>query len=132
MKIVIKRGDIVFRAYNSGGKGGQHGNRSMNAIEAKHLPTGLTATSSLKSQHRNRKLATRLLLSRVVAYYRRQLDDSREAPPDERVRTYHECDNRVVDHRTGEKWSYADTVGKGKLAEIIESTGQRLAMEGAA
>ena len=36
------------------------------------------------------------------------------------VRTYNEPGDRVVDHRTGEKWSYKKTVGKGNIAPIMK------------
>ena len=93
---------ITYRAFNSGGKGGQHGNRTMNAITASvALDDGRTiqATSqSLKSQHANKRAATAILKQRVR--------EALEGPPKERirnaetVRTYHEADNRVTDHRS--------------------------------
>lgn len=36
-----------------------------------------------------------------------------------RIRTYNECDDRVVDHQTGDKYSYHQTVSRGDISEII-------------
>lgn len=122
---------IRYRAYNAGGPGGQKSNKTLNAVEASvELPDGRTirATSETKSQHRSRKLARALLAAKV----REALappDPERYAAGRERIRTYHEPDNRVVDHRTGGRWSFRDTVGAGDLATVIDETFQHLALE---
>jgi len=110
---------IQYRAFNSGGKGGQHGNRSMNAIEAwVILPDGrkISATSTYKSQQTSKKMARARLLSRVQA----ELEPRRERGKDgERVRTYHEVDNRVTDHASGVTIPYG-LLGK-MFDELIEA-----------
>jgi protein subunit release factor A len=37
------------------------------------------------------------------------------------IRTYHEPDNRVVDHASGEQRQYSDIVGKRNLAPLIDA-----------
>lgn len=93
---------INYRRYNSGGKGGQHQNRSENAVEAWVEIDGvrISARSELKSQHRNKKLASALLLCRVRDHLSLG-NRERFSAPQERVRTYHEPDNRVIDHASG-------------------------------
>jgi protein subunit release factor B len=59
--------------FRSGGKGGQHQNKTESGVRLVHLPTGVRATSrSERSQHRNRELA----LTRL----RRKLERRNERP----------------------------------------------------
>jgi peptide chain release factor 1 len=126
----VRSGIISVRTYNSGGKGGQHSNRTMNAVEMTHLASGIRVNASTsKSQVVNRRTALRVLLSRILA--------AAAPPPRERggpagfcgkyVRTYHELDNRVVDHASGQRWSWAEVVGKNRLAPAIDA--RRSALE---
>jgi protein subunit release factor A len=131
----------VCRAFNSGGPGGQHGNRSMNAIElvAEYRIDGVTveirATASLKSQHKSRTAALRLLASKLKAEVERrkaELTGGRRvqaggfgAAGAYRVRTYHEPDNRVIDS-AGFRMSYAETAGKGRIVDLVDR--RRVAM----
>lgn len=124
----VYKNAVKFRAFNSGGKGGQHGNRSMNAIEASLCPTvarklGIpalkaTATTS-KSQHQNRALAARILKVKIREALRS--DKARYGAGAGRVRNYHEPDNRVTDS-TGARWLYTEVMGKpsGFAAAIDE------------
>jgi protein subunit release factor A len=47
----------------------------------------------------------------------------------ERIRTYHEPDSRVKDHRTGKTYSYKDILD-GKLDSLIDDVKHALAAEG--
>lgn len=125
---------ITYRAFNSGGKGGQHGNRSMNAIEASvELPDGTTlrATSkTCKSQHANKKLATAQLAAKVREYYRDEPDRGETAGfgAQGRIRTYHQPGDRVVDE-AGPTFTWNHTVGKGDLSEVIDARRMELSHE---
>lgn len=131
---MIFKGAISYRTFNSGGKGGQHGNRSMNAIEAAlsasvaadlDIPV-ITATATLKSQHASKRAARRLLLAKIRAHLSLQGARGRYSAGKERVRTYHEPDNRVVDS-SGLRWSWDATVGKGDLAPCIDGRRREMA-----
>ncbi|MCL2591740.1 MAG: peptide chain release factor H [Defluviitaleaceae bacterium] len=51
-------GGIVYQTYRSGGKGGQHINKTESAVRAIHTATGLSAISQdERSQHLNKKIA---------------------------------------------------------------------------
>lgn len=51
-------GGIVFQTFRSGGKGGQHVNKTESAVRAIHTATGLTAVAcDERSQHQNKKIA---------------------------------------------------------------------------
>jgi peptide chain release factor 2 len=60
--------------FRSGGKGGQHQNKTESGVRLVHLPTGVRATSrSERSQHRNKAIA--------IARLRRKLERRNQRPP---------------------------------------------------
>lgn len=124
---------VNYRPYNSGGKGGQHANKTLNAIEATvRLPDGRTIkanASTSKCQHTNKRKALGVLVARV----REALQPERTRPDlSERVRTYHKCDDRVTDHASGEKRSYRDVTavhGRGvAFDELVDARRKALEM----
>jgi len=118
---------ISYRPFNSGGKGGQHSNKTLNAIEATvTLPDGrvLRASSTRhKDQHRNKKAATEALVERVRAALKPQRDR-----PDlsERVRTYHQGRNEVVDHASGARRRYDDVLEGDGFAALVDARREAL------
>lgn len=52
-------------------------------------------------------------------------DKGRYAAGHERVRTYHEPDNRVVDS-SGDRWTWAETAGKGRIDQCIDGRRERM------
>lgn len=121
---------IRYRAYNSGGPGGQHQNRSENAIEASvTLPDGreVKARSEMKSQHASKRAARAILASRVREALTPPKERGRVAGfgKEGRVRTYHEPNDRVSDE-SGFAASFRQTVGRGRMEELIEERRKRL------
>jgi peptide chain release factor 1 len=121
--------DVRFETYNSGGPGGQHSNRTANAVRAIHVPTGTTARSEgSRSQHQNKALALAALASKVQENASRAVSDSRaEARRDhvgtgmrgDKRRTVRTQDDQVVDHvlgRSGRTKKYM----KGDLDWLID------------
>ncbi len=65
--------------FRSGGKGGQHANKTESAVRLRHRPTGIVVTSQQeRSQHRNKRLA--------LAELRRRIERLNFEPP-RRVKT---------------------------------------------
>ena len=58
-------------------------------------------------------------MSRVAAHFHQ--DRERGLAGTERIRTYHEPDNRVVDHASGAVDTYTNVVLKGNAESVIEA-----------
>ena len=121
---------VSYRPFNSGGKGGQHSNKTLNAIEASVvLPDGrkIKAQSTVyKCQHRNKKEAQKELVRRV----RQALAVPRVRPDtSERVRTYHACRNEVLDHASGVKRRYDDVLSGDAFADLVDARREALEAE---
>lgn len=53
--------------FRSGGKGGQHANKTESAVRLRHRPSGIVVTSQQeRSQHRNKQLALDELRRRLI------------------------------------------------------------------
>ena len=128
------KGAFSYRAYNSGGPGGQHQNRTFNAIEARLSPEAasamgipvLSAVGTEKSQVQSKRLAVKRLKRRILAALKRRDAKKRYSAGHEVVRRYHEPDNRVVDS-TGLRWPWKSTVGNKDLSDCIDGRRREMA-----
>jgi peptide chain release factor 1 len=117
----VRKDDLRIDYYRGSGKGGQHRNKTDSACRITHLPTGIVAQSEEeRSQPRNRKAAFARLTSQVVPLMKEAA--LRSVPREkstERIRTYHEPDQRVKDHRTGKTYRYSDVLLGNGLEEVL-------------
>ena len=142
VEIEINPGDIRIDTYRSSGAGGQHVNKTDSAVRITHIPTGIVATSSEKSQHVNRDKAMKNLKARLYDMQRREKDEAYAAARksqvgsgdrSERIRTYNFPQGRVTDHRIGLTLHSLPQILEGDIdpllnALIAEDQAERLAM----
>jgi protein subunit release factor A len=107
-----------FEWYSGTGGGGQHRNKHQNCCRCIHIPTGITANGSTsRSREENKKSALATCRARIEAHF--HVDTERFQAGSERIRTYHECDNRVVDHASGYTDTYQNVVEKNNIDKMI-------------
>ena len=113
MDFKIDKRDIKYITTKGTGPGGQHRNKTESCVIAIHKPTGLSVKIDARNQHKNKALATRLLVERVREQECSKSNSRRHANRKQQVgsgmrgdkrRTYRSRDDRVVDHITGQKW----------------------------
>ncbi len=116
----ITEDQFRFEWFSGTGKGGQHRNKHQNCCRCIHEPTGITANGTgSRSRDDNRRAAYAVCMGRVLAHFHK--DTERFRASDERVRTYHEPDNYVLDHASGHKDTYVNIVDKGHIETMIEA-----------
>jgi len=141
VEIEILDKDIRIDTFRASGSGGQHVNKTDSAVRITHLPTGIVATSSEKSQHVNRDKAMKNLRIRLYDMQRQAKDAARSdarksqvgsGDRSERIRTYNFPQGRVTDHRIGLTLHSLPQILEGDLdpmlnALIAEDQAARLA-----
>ena len=130
VEIEIRNEDLKIDTYRSSGAGGQHVNTTDSAVRITHLPTGVIATSSEKSQIQNREKAMKVLKARL---YDMKLQEEQQkyasqrksavgtGDRSERIRTYNYPQSRVTDHRIGLTLQKLYQIMEGHLDEIVEA-----------
>jgi peptide chain release factor 1 len=107
-----------FEWFSGTGPGGQHRNKTENCCRCIHILTGIKATgSSARSRKSNMESALAVCRARVVAHFHK--DKDRYQAGTERIRTYHEPDNRVVDHASNAVDTYTNVITKGNIEDMI-------------
>lgn len=124
--IELRPQDLLIEARKDSGPGGQHRNRTESAIRITHLPTGVTASSATKSQHRNRELAMAVLRARLEeraqATAATSANDQRRAQVgtgqrSDKIRTVAFQRGRVENHLNGRRMQI-DRYLKGHVGDI--------------
>jgi protein subunit release factor A len=114
----ITEDQFRYEWFSGTGKGGQHRNKHQNCCRCIHEPTGITANgTSSRSREDNKHSAYISCRSRVQAHFHK--DTERYLAGNERIRTYHECDNRVIDHASGLVETYQNVIVKGDMDCVI-------------
>jgi peptide chain release factor 2 len=131
IKIDIKDDDLRIDTFRSGGKGGQHVNKTDSAVRITHLPTGIVVQcQNERSQHKNKAMAMKYLKSRL---YERELQQKNEKIDEEnkqkkdiawgsQIRSYVLHPYKMVkDHRTNLENGNAQKVLDGDIDDFIQA-----------
>jgi peptide chain release factor 2 len=131
IKIEINDDDLRIDTFRSGGKGGQHVNKTDSAVRITHLPTGIVVQcQNERSQHKNKAMAMKYLKSRL---YERELQQKNEKLDEEnklkkdiawgsQIRSYVLHPYKMVkDHRTDLEIGNAQKVLDGNIDDFIQA-----------
>ena len=119
------RKDFVLDWYSGTGAGGQYRNKTQNSLRLRHIPSGLVVTAAdNRDRSTNLRNAFARLRPGLEAWIRAQIGEKTYPRSNEVVRTYHEPDNYILDHASGERapWSEIDK-GVGSLIEARARAG---------
>jgi len=106
--------EIDITTTRGSGPGGQHRNKVESCVVVTHIPTGIVIRLDSKSQHQNKMLALKILKSKLAELQQNKIQAQANLNRKEQVgsgmrgdkiRTYRERDDIVIDHRTDQKWS---------------------------
>jgi len=114
------RKDFALDWYSGTGKGGQHRNKHQNCLRLTHIPSGITVMAADgRDRPTNQRVACERLRPKLEAWIRAQIGETEYPRSDEVIRTYHEADNRVIDHASGAQiaWSELDK----RFGDMIEA-----------
>ena len=106
--------EVDITTTKGSGPGGQHRNKTESCVVVTHKPTGIVIRIDSKSQHQNKALALKILKSKLVEIKENQVqvqanqirkEQVGSGMRGDKIRTYREKDDVVIDHRSDSKWS---------------------------
>jgi peptide chain release factor 1 len=128
-EIHIDPNDLEIMTTAAGGPGGQHVNRTLSAVQIKHIPSGIMVRSEQqRSQHQNKAKAMQILSAKLldiereaqasaISSERRSMVGTGERS--EKIRTYNYPQNRITDHRIQLTLHNLDRVMEGELGDLF-------------
>lgn len=113
-QISIKDQELIWKYVRGSGAGGQAKNKTSNAVQLQHIPSGMIIRcESGRSQYQNKESALELLRAKLWEQQRKSLTDERANNRKEQVGSGMRGDKRrtvahqrgeVIDHVSGKTW----------------------------
>lgn len=120
------RKDFTLDWYSGSGAGGQHRNKHQNCLRLTHIPSGITVIAADgRDRPANQRRAFERLRPKLEAWIRAQIGETVYPRSNEVVRTYHEADNRVTDHASGEQMAWTEL--DKRLDDMVRSRAHAVA-----
>lgn len=111
--------DFRVEWFSGTGAGGQHRNKHQNCVRIIHIESGLSCTGqSYRERKRNFEDAFQRLGKKLLEHYHPKGTRER-APHTDTIRTYNIAENRVTDHRSGQKVSWDNFELDDMIAQYI-------------
>ena len=131
IKVDIRPEDLRVDTFRSGGKGGQHVNKTDSAVRFTHLPTGIVVQcDSERSQLMNRATAMSILRAKLYQHYKEEKEkenakfgaEKKDISWGNQIRTYvFQPYTMVKDHRTKEEAGNIQAVMDGDIDQFIDA-----------
>jgi len=131
IKVDIRPEDLRVDTFRSGGKGGQHVNKTDSAVRFTHLPTGIVVQcDSERSQLMNRATAMSMLRAKLYQHYKEEKEkenakfgaEKKDISWGNQIRTYvFQPYTMVKDHRTKHETGNIQAVMDGDIDQFIDA-----------
>ncbi len=131
IQIVINPEDIKMDVYRASGAGGQKVNKTSSAVRLTHIPTGIVVACQVeRSQHQNREVAMKMLMSKLMEIKEREHLDKiedikgvqKEITWGSQIRSYVFMPYTLVkDHRTSYETGNISAVMDGDIDGFINA-----------
>lgn len=119
----VSKKDLEIKYCRGSGAGGQHRNKTSNACQITHIPTGIQVRSEEERMaSQNLKTAFNKLAKKLIPLMKKaaQSHNTEKVENSNRIRTYNEKDQRVIDTRINNKiFQYDDILYKDGLDKLI-------------